>query len=552
MAHNFSQPAGLPAASPIVRNIVAHLVAEGRATELHPHLRLLATTQVGAPTTTAGVPSSSSTSTSSPASASAAAAASAAPHRVGVGAGASATDSPIHDVDVADDADARRGRDRGGGGGGGGGSGAAGGGGSGAAGGGPPRGPFSPAASSSSAAAGAGSPAFPQGFLAGVGAAATATMAANQGWDRAARLEVLVCVKGCGAAYHLSSGTIADTQRVLVPGVDACAGAAPATPAADTAPTGTAPVTAAQLAAIPATSVPALMRAKVPSQADVLHFASSPAARTGDPTLPSVQPSSPAARGRVGSAQADVLGIAEMSLIRAAAQLARTFDALRASEEHLLQALPRVLVAPAVNAPTTDADQADAGATTPPARAPILDVVCDVIRCVHIAIGALAADDHMVLGAPAWTANTGNPAAWIVGPDGNRVPVGTYWHCWRFALLNDKTINLPAVVRSPPRAWQEAVQEYADASAPTLHGAGASVLTFLPRLGMLHAKRRDAAAALHLAALWQAIQDAIVQAADHARKEAKALSLPRRSPPDDSRTPPPNPAGGGGAGSSGP
>jgi len=309
-------------------------------------------------------------------------------------------------------------------------------------------------------------------------------------------------------------------------------------------------------ASIPPAVVPTLMRSsKVPSQADFLHFASSPAARTGDPTLPLVQPSSVSARGRVGSAQADVLAIAECGLIRVVAQLARVLDAIRAMEPIAQDRLPRILTAPAVNSPTSAADHAEAGTTAPPARSPLIDVVADCTWWCHVAIGALAVDDHMVLGAPAWTARPGStPQAWIIGPDGQRVPVGQYWHCWRSSLVNDKAINLPAIVRSAPRPWADTVQTYADSTAPVLHGAGASVLSFLPRVGMLHAARRDAVASLHLAATWQAVQDALVAAADHSRKEAKALSLSRRDAPDDSRSAPGQPggAGAGGAGAASP
>jgi len=98
-----------------------------------------------------------------------------------------------------------------------------------------------------------------------------------------------------------------------------------------------------------------------------------------------------------------------------------------------------------------------------------------------------------------------------------------YWN-----IRVEDAIAIPAVIRSPPVGWEACMEEYAAGDAVVLHGAGASVASWLHRLGALHASRRDATADVRLAAMWRAVHDALLAAAAQARKDLKAVAGLRR------------------------
>ena len=154
---------------------------------------------------------------------------------------------------------------------------------------------------------------------------------------------------------------------------------------------------------------------------------------------------------------------------------------------------------------------------------PLAAAVAFVYRQLTTALGVVGLSSHAGVACKAW-ASTGT-SAFTAGPDGGLVPVGFYWHCMRLALDNDVAIRLPSILRVPAPSFDIAMAPLLSPRSMTAHGAASSILHWMPRLGLLLASRRNAAARALLASTWREWHDALLLAAASTRKEYKALGL---------------------------
>jgi hypothetical protein len=116
-------------------------------------------------------------------------------------------------------------------------------------------------------------------------------------------------------------------------------------------------------------------------------------------------------------------------------------------------------------------------------------------------------------------------AAYAPAPDGSIVPVGFFWATVRSCIDNDIATRLNAFLRVPPTSVDGVMQMFGSARRVTAHGYDASILAWMPRLGLLLASRRIPAARALLAATWREWQEALTAAAGAARKDQKNMGI---------------------------
>ena len=193
--------------------------------------------------------------------------------------------------------------------------------------------------------------------------------------------------------------------------------------------------------------------------------------------------------------------------------------------------------------PLHDAAEAAVGAAeqgialTTPTVVPMMVAVAHAITMLCTAIGLETIAEHTTIAAKAWQSNHGSSGAapsatsvqrWNMGLDGLPIPDGMFWTAWRTAIGVDRAGRMKNMLVQVPRTPGEALAPLSSDLPIVLHGAGASILGFAPRIGLLMASRSSPAAAIHAAASWRQVHDALVAAAGFARKEAKAVGITGR------------------------
>ena len=146
-----------------------------------------------------------------------------------------------------------------------------------------------------------------------------------------------------------------------------------------------------------------------------------------------------------------------------------------------------------------------------------------IYRQLCTALGIMGLATHSVVASRAWSA--AGTSAFTAGPDGSLVPVGFYWHAVRGAVENDVAVRMPSVLRVPAPTVDGALAPIVVPRPMVAHGSSASVLQWVPRLGLLLSARRHPSARALLAATWREWHEALTAAAAATRKEYKALGI---------------------------
>lgn len=176
---------------------------------------------------------------------------------------------------------------------------------------------------------------------------------------------------------------------------------------------------------------------------------------------------------------------------------------------------------------------AGGGGTGPPPRArppphgavfiSHVAAVAFMYRQALTAKGLLGLAQHASHAVKAWSA--ASTSAYTVGPDGSMVPVGMFWQAVRNCLDNDNAVRVPSAIRVPPTSFDQGIAPIASAAAMVAHGANASIVQWMPRLGLLLSSRRHPPARALLAATWREWHEALLAAAAATRKEHKSLGI---------------------------
>ena len=172
-----------------------------------------------------------------------------------------------------------------------------------------------------------------------------------------------------------------------------------------------------------------------------------------------------------------------------------------------------------------------------PSHVPLDVAVAHAATALATAIGMIRIGDHAVIASRRFqgskqkepeggVADGAAPIKWVMGSDGNPMPVGVFWAAYRSTAMADRVLRIRRMLAKVPRTVGEALQPLVSDDAPVLHGADASFLALAPRMGLLTAARNEPAAHGFAAASWRQLYDAVIAASGAARKEARAVGLP--------------------------
>ena len=154
---------------------------------------------------------------------------------------------------------------------------------------------------------------------------------------------------------------------------------------------------------------------------------------------------------------------------------------------------------------------------------PIAAAIAFLFRLLATALGMMGISAHSTVASKSWA--SAGTTAFVPGPDGSLVPVGLYWSSMRNAMETDQAIRMPSLLRTPALSMDAALAPIVTAKPMVAFGASASIVSWAPRLGLLLAARRHPQGRALLAATWREWHDALLMAAQAARKEAKAVGI---------------------------
>ena len=329
----------------------------------------------------------------------------------------------------------------------------------------------------------------------------------------------LSCAYGCGALFHPHTGRCFSIDGTAAP--PECPRNAPRSAAGSTQQPGSIPITAVAGAAF---------AARLASVLEDAALSRSVGDRLGDPNLMSP----PDSKDRL-SVVATLDSLQESFCVRGLALVAQILQAVMGMNQQQRDALPPVRIADAIpgavrgtgtGAPAAGADAANHGQPAP-ANIPMPIALAEAYKSLATALGCASIASHAAVESQTWKAHT----VCVPDKDGNMRERQLFWKVHDDAVRTDLSVRAPGMLRSIGGSVDEALSAISDNTKVTLHGAEASVLRVAPRLGALRAARFDPRCGSLLAASWKELRDALVSAADAAKKTAGITSagvmLPR-------------------------
>ena len=315
---------------------------------------------------------------------------------------------------------------------------------------------------------------------------------------------VTSCQSGCGTFLHAESGRIYDPSAE--PARTDCPYAAPVPAPSPEVGGAAAAGSACVLPSLTEDDAVTLLRASaVPSQQDLLLERDRPHLTFGDPAIRPAQKTRDSVDQQFGA-------LAELLSTRCVALLAAALGALQALPQVQRAALPAVDLRPALTPAATQARPV-----------PFAAAIAAALQAALSALGVATMAGHAHAAAPIW--KQAAAPAFVFDAAGAPQSVSFYWSTLARMLTNDDRVRLPRDLYAAPASTSEALAPLLSEITVRAHGPLAGVTPMAARIGLLRACRRNPLAQAPLAWFWAAWHAALTSAAEHARKEYKALVL---------------------------